>query len=139
MIYFIKHSDYIKIGFTTRIKQRLYDLQVSCPVKLEILGLINGSLENEKQYHNKFKHISISGEWFTYTKELENYIDLLDKELLWKYGFINNTISPIGLIKQTRLQLNWSLEELAEKLNMSKQGVLHMERRDAEGRITINT
>jgi DNA-binding XRE family transcriptional regulator len=72
-----------------------------------------------------------------YCDELKSFIDLLDNHLMWKYGFINEYNTPIGLIKQTRLELNLSMEELADKLNITKQGVLDMEKRDMQGRITI--
>ena len=58
--------------------------------------------------------------------------------LMRKYGYLDNTISPIGIIKQTRLEKNLSMEELAERIGVTKQGILDMERRDAQGRITIN-
>jgi DNA-binding XRE family transcriptional regulator len=137
MIYFIKQGDYVKIGFTNRFKTRLNQLQVSSPIKLEVLGIIDGNKEEEKSIHEKFKHISSNGEWFMYCDELKSYIDLLDNSLMWKYGYLDNTNSPIGLIKQTRLELNLSMEELAERLGITKQGVLDMELRDMQGRITI--
>ena len=138
MIYFIKQGDYVKIGFTNRFKTRLNQLQVSSPIKLEVLGIIEGNKNDEKNMHEKFKHISTNGEWFIYCDELKSFIDLLDNSLMWKYGYLDNINSPIGLIKQTRLENNISMEELAEKLGVTKQSVLDMERRDLQGRITIN-
>jgi DNA-binding XRE family transcriptional regulator len=137
MVYFIKQGDYVKIGFTNRFKIRLNNLQVSSPVKLEVLAIVEGDKNEEKNMHQKFKHICSNGEWFIYCDELKYYIDTLDNSLMWKYGYLENVLSPIGLIKQTRLEKNLSMEELAEKLKITKQGVLDMERRDAQGRITI--
>ena len=139
MIYFVKQGDYVKIGYTNTFKRRLNQLQTSSPVKLEVLALIKGDKSDEKNFHDAFKHINANGEWFLYNDEIERFVDSLDKDLMWKYGFIENDNSPIGLIKQTRLQLNLSLEELGEKLGISKQGVMDMERRDAQGRITTGT
>lgn len=139
MIYFVKQGDYVKIGYTNTFKRRLNQLQTSSPVKLEVLALIKGDKSDEKNFHDAFKHINTNGEWFLYNDEIERFVDSLDKDLMWKYGFIENDNSPIGLIKQTRLQLNLSLEELGEKLGISKQGVMDMERRDAQGRITTGT
>jgi DNA-binding XRE family transcriptional regulator len=137
MIYFIKQENYVKIGFTNRFKARLNDLQVGSPVKLEVLAIIEGDKKDEYTLHQKFNHICSNGEWFMYCDELKSFIDSLDNHLMWKYGFINEYNSPIGLIKQTRLELNLSMEELADKLNITKQGVLDMEKRDMQGRITI--
>lgn len=137
MIYFIKQDGYVKIGFTNRFKTRLNELQVSSPIKLEVLAIIEGNKSDEQILHKKFNHICSNGEWFIYCDELKSFIDLLDNNLMWKYGYLNDKLSPIGLIKQTRLELNLSMEELAEKLGISKQAVLDMEKRDMHGRITI--
>ena len=139
MIYFIKQEGYIKIGYTTLFKKRLTQLQTSSPVKLEVLALIKGEKTDEKKYHDTFKHINSNGEWFYYNDEIISFIDSLDISLMWKYGLSENKTSPIGLIKQTRLEKNLSLEELGEKLGITKQGVMDMERRDAQGRITTGT
>ena len=139
MVYFIKQGEYVKIGFTNRFKARLNQLQVSSPIKLEVLGIIDGDKSDEERFHQKFKHIASTGEWFMHCDELKSYIDLLDTSLMWKYGYFNNETNPIGLIKQTRLDKNLSMEELAEKIGITKQAILDMERRDAQGRITINT
>ena len=138
MVYFIKQGDYVKIGFTNRFKARLTQLQVSSPIKLEVLAIIDGDKSDEQKFHEQFKHISSNGEWFMQCDELKSFIDLLDTSLMWKYGYLDNTISPIGIIKQTRLEKNLSMEELAERIGVTKQGILDMERRDAQGRITIN-
>lgn len=138
MIYFIKQGDYVKIGFTNRFKTRLTQLQVSSPIKLEVLAIIDGDKNDEQKFHNQFKHIASNGEWFIHCDELKSFIDLLDTNLMWKYGYLHNKVSPIGIIKQTRLEKNLSMEELAEKIGVTKQAILDMERRDAQGRITIN-
>jgi DNA-binding XRE family transcriptional regulator len=139
MIYFIKQGGYVKIGYSSLFKKRLNQLQTASPVKLEVLALIKGEKQDEKKYHDKFKHINSNGEWFYYNDEIISFIDLLDKSLMWKYGLAENETTPIGLIKQTRLEQNLSLEELGEKLGITKQGVSDMERRDAQGRVTTGT
>lgn len=139
MIYFVKHTDYVKIGFTDNIRNRLNDLQVSCPVKLKLLGLIEGGLNEESAHHEKFKHLLSSGEWFNYTQELEDYVTSLDRGLMWKYGFDHYKRSPIGEIRRCRLEKNLSLEELGQLLNMSKQAVLDMEKREIQGKTSIAT
>ena len=139
MIYIVKQLDYVKIGYTSRFKKRFQELQVSSPVKLEVLGLIKGDRVDENNFHNAFNHLSSNGEWFFYNDEIERFVEALDKDLMWKYGLTEEKLSPIGLIKQTRLEKNWSMEELGQKLGITKQGVMDMERRDAQGRITIGT
>jgi len=137
MVYFIKQNDYIKIGFTNNFNKRLNQLQVSSPVKLEVLGIIKGTKEDECNYHKMFSKYYSNGEWFIYNEELISHIDKLDKELMWKYGFTQNESTPIGLIKSCRIEKNLSLDELGELLGMTKQAVLDAERREMQGRITI--
>jgi DNA-binding XRE family transcriptional regulator len=139
MIYIVKQLDYVKIGYTSRFKKRFQELQVASPVKLEVLALIKGDRIDEKNFHDAFNHLSSNGEWFFYNDEIERFVEALDKDLMWKYGLTEEKTSPIGLIKQTRLEKNWSMEELGEKLGITKQGVMDMERRDAQGRITTGT
>ena len=139
MIYFIKHTDFVKIGYTGDISARLTQLQISCPVKLNVLGLIDGNLEDEAIYHEKFKHLSSSGEWFKYSEELSKFIETLDKELMWKHGFEKHMTSPIGIIKSCRLEKNISLEELGNLMGITKQAVLDMEKREIHGSISIKS
>jgi DNA-binding XRE family transcriptional regulator len=139
MVYFIKHTDYIKIGYTNEIHTRLSQLQTSCPVKISILGLIEGTLEDESLYHLKFKHLHSHGEWFKHTPELVGFVETLSRDLMWKHGFDENESSIRGVIKTCRLKNNLSMEELGEKLGVSKQAVLDMETRDAQGRISVNS
>jgi hypothetical protein len=60
---------------------------------LKILGIVCGDNKIEKEFHKKFKHYRIRGEWFYYTKELEEYlneswdfstIESLEKKMLKK-------------------------------------------------------
>jgi DNA-binding XRE family transcriptional regulator len=137
MIYFVKHTDYVKIGYTADIYQRLNQLQVNCPVKLKVLGLIQGDLNDEAIHHEKFKHISSNGEWFFHNAEIDEYISTLNKDLMWEYGFENEENYKFSKIKKCRLDKNMSLEELGNLLGISKQAVLDMEKREVQGRISI--
>ena len=46
---------------------------------------------------------------------------------------------PIGWIKAIRTALGMSMQQLGNKLNVSKQGVMDMEKREKEGSITIKS
>ena len=56
-----------KIGHTSDLQRRMYDLQTGCPQKLELIGYIEtkhpGRLEQE--LHNRFSHKKCQGEWFS--------------------------------------------------------------------------
>jgi DNA-binding XRE family transcriptional regulator len=139
MIYFIKQSEFVKIGYTNNFNNRLIQLQVSSPTKLDVLGLIKGTKEDELRHHKMFSKYHSNGEWFNLSEEIYEYIDTLDKDLMWKYGFIQSELSPIGLIKSCRTESNISMEELGEMTGMSKQAVLDAEKREIQGRITIKS
>jgi DNA-binding XRE family transcriptional regulator len=137
MIYFIQHTDFIKIGYTKEIHKRLNQLQVSCPVKLKILGLIQGTCDDEAKYHNMFNHIHSHGEWFSANQDLIDFIDKQNTDLMWKYGFKEHESNEINILKECRKRENLSLEKLGLRLGVSKQSVQNMEKRALNGNITL--
>ena len=46
---------------------------------------------------------------------------------------------PVGWTKAIRTALGMSLQQLGKKLNMTKQGVMDLERREQEGSITLKS
>lgn len=48
-------------------------------------------------------------------------------------------IPPTGWIRAIRTALGMSMQQLGNKLNVSKQGVLDMERREKDGSITLKS
>lgn len=46
---------------------------------------------------------------------------------------------PIGWLKSVRVSLGMSLQQLAEKLSITKQSVQELEKREKEGNITLKT
>lgn len=78
-IYFIKDTknNTIKIGITGNIKNRMSALQTSSPYKLELIKLIDGDINKEKELHLRFDKYRLSGEWFESSRELLEYIDSL--------------------------------------------------------------
>lgn len=49
------------------------------------------------------------------------------------------SIPPTGWIKAIRTALGMSMQQLGKKLNISRQGVMDIERREKEGSITIKS
>jgi len=137
MIYFIQHTDFIKIGYTKEIHKRLNQLQVSCPVKLKVLGLIPGGFEDESKHHIMFEHLRSHGEWFSANQELIDFIAKQNTDLMWKHGFQEHEYNEMGILKECRKREHLSLERLGEKLGTSKQSVQSMERRTLNGSITL--
>lgn len=139
MIYLISHQNkFVKIGYTKNITKRLSQLQVSSPVKLEVLHLIDGNITLEKELHVLFKDLRTSGEWFNFDASILEFF--VDKEcLLWQNGFTNEEkISVIGLIKHHRLQNNMSLDTLAKIYGCTAQSMSEIETRERQGRLTLS-
>src|SRR5690242_15358709 len=60
LVYFIRHGDRIKIGWTSNLKQRMANLPHD-----EILGTVPGTMADEKRCHHAFAHLRANGrEWF---------------------------------------------------------------------------
>lgn len=64
----------IKIGVSDDPKKRLEQLSVGSPVKLKLVGTIQGDNNLEKELHSRFAYLNSDREWFHATKELTEYI-----------------------------------------------------------------
>jgi DNA-binding XRE family transcriptional regulator len=138
MIYLISHENqFLKIGYTKNINKRLSQLQVSSPVKLEVLHLIDGNVTIEKKLHVLFKDLRTSGEWFKFDSSILEYF--ADKEcLLWKHGFTSEEKIPvIGIIKHHRLNNNMSLDTLSDMYGCTAQSMYEIEKREMQGSLTL--
>lgn len=70
MIYLLEDRDYLKIGFTRNLKDRLgaYELH-NCYAKL--LETKEGTLEDERNLHSLCRAYHYKGEWFNNCKEVK--------------------------------------------------------------------
>jgi hypothetical protein len=66
MIYFIKNTvtHAVKIGYSRNPNKRLAHLQTATPDPLTLLGTIQGGLEHETAFHQRFRQHKLQGEWF---------------------------------------------------------------------------
>ena len=71
-VYFVRFADRIKIGYSDDPTARLKNLPHD-----EILALVPGTMSTEKKYHNMFKDIRITGEWFASHRKLIDFIRTL--------------------------------------------------------------
>lgn len=69
------------------------------------------------------------------TKKLQ--IQQLNQKIKGLVGLKDNVAPLEGWVKAIRTALGMSLQQLGNRLNMSKQGVLDIEKREKEGAITI--
>lgn len=66
MIYFIKSSDSVKIGYSRDPAGRLKALQTASPLPLEIIRIMEGGLTTEAWLHEHFSSKRLRGEWFAF-------------------------------------------------------------------------
>lgn len=81
MIYFIQNTvtKAIKIGYSKNPKKRLDSLQTATPDKLTLLGAIQGGLEHETAFHERFAKYALQGEWFK-GDILREVLDIIAKD-----------------------------------------------------------
>lgn len=79
-IYFIGCTETmrVKIGFTRgKTKVRLAALQTGSPTQLCVMAEMPGSLQQERDLHQKFADTCVRGEWFEMNEELFEHLTLV--------------------------------------------------------------
>jgi hypothetical protein len=74
-VYFVECDDFIKIGYTESVEDRVRALATATPYPLTVLATINGSQNTESCLHSRFADARHKGEWFRKTPELLDYIE----------------------------------------------------------------
>ncbi len=84
LLYFILcqcDKRYIKIGSARSPRARLQSLQGSCPYKLKLMwSFPDPNRKLEKEWHERFKHLRVRGEWFKSELDLIEAIEATIKE-----------------------------------------------------------
>lgn len=73
-VYFVKIGRNVKIGFSSQINTRLGTLQTANPERMELLLVIPGTPQTERFFHELFSEFRIRGEWFIYSRAINNFI-----------------------------------------------------------------
>lgn len=68
-IYVMECAGFYKIGWTMTPRTRRITLQVGSPLPVTLVGVIEGSVMNEAEWHEAFRDKHVSGEWFSLTEE----------------------------------------------------------------------
>ena len=81
MLYLIKCSgnNFCKIGYSTNPKNRLNQLQTGSAFSVNLLASLEGTMEDERNLHKKFKNFKLKGEWFDYCTEIKEYFNVEDQ------------------------------------------------------------
>lgn len=72
--YFIttRRWEFVKIGKTCNIKQRIRELQFSCPDRLYCVCILEG--DREHALHKKFADLRSHGEWFIALGPIKTFV-----------------------------------------------------------------
>jgi hypothetical protein len=76
-VYVLGFGDYIKIGVSANIDERMITLQTPEPVQLH--ALIDGWLSDEAELHRRFAKYRLQGEWFRKEGELADWVATLSQ------------------------------------------------------------
>ncbi len=76
-VYFVRASDMIKIGTSTNVSKRICALQTASPVRLDLLLVIPGSADLERELHRKHAKLRSHGEWFRAEPALVEHVAIL--------------------------------------------------------------
>lgn len=79
MLYLIKDTDFLKIGYSSNIEERMKEYATHNP-SYELIGVREGDKEFEKFFHNRFKEFRLRNEWFEYKDIIvEDFLNYKDK------------------------------------------------------------
>lgn len=73
-LYFIACGDAVKIGMSSDPTSRIETLAVGAPGQLYLIAMIPNMGHRENEFHKRFTHLHLRGEWFKYTNEIHELI-----------------------------------------------------------------
>ena len=73
-IYFIQQGDFIKIGWSSDWQYRIYHMQTSNPAPIVVLGVMEGTPQQERQTHRDFAAHRHQREWFFAVPEILEFV-----------------------------------------------------------------
>ena len=145
-VYFVqaKTTGWIKIGRAKNPASRIKDLQSSNGDALELLSMIPEKNYTEGFLHEKFKHLRVRGEWFEPREELIQFI----AECKSQPQSQSTVVAPVGrrvrtpgdigsLIRGYRTQQGLKQKELADKIDVSRQWLVDVERGHSRAEIGL--
>lgn len=118
-IYFLSDgAGAIKIGYSARVRRRIDALRTASSRQLDIIGTIDGTVDHEREIHNRLSAHRGHGEWFVDCPDVRSLIDGLIS------GRISISITPAAASsrkakpkKPKADELHWPDFELSDVLN----------------------
>ena len=80
-IYFIGTIDdrFVKIGYSRNVQKRLMTLEKFCPLGVKLLCHFSGRKIDEKDLHSELREYHLHNEWFNFTPEVKELVNMLIK------------------------------------------------------------
>ena len=103
--YFIASDAFIKIGRSEQPEVRLRQLKTGSPAELQLLLVLDG--DREQEFHEQFKHLHVSGEWFARGDELENFIARATGFQKWLFAQADRDDLVGDLARDAIQDVNW--------------------------------
>jgi hypothetical protein len=75
-VYFVYSAGRVKIGFSRDWMRRVDRVANGCPHHCETILVVPGGREHERQFHELFADLRVTGEWFLYDGILRRFLDL---------------------------------------------------------------
>jgi len=63
-VYVMEAGGFYKIGWSASPEKRLSGIQTGCPLKVTLVGVIEGTRDDEASWHACFREKRQFGEWF---------------------------------------------------------------------------
>jgi len=139
MIYFIEDDGLVKIGFSKNPNKRFVALKTSNPHELIIRLVIDGTVDDERNFHKLFKEFHHRGEWYYFSDVIKNFIENNQKnDLRYDLGLLNNYKEIKTETGRIRNMLGMTLREVGEGMNITAQSVKEIEMREVMGTVSLN-
>ncbi len=140
MIYFLKADKRVKIGYASDPSNRISQIQTSSPHVLEVLLIIDGNQDEERELHVRFRNLRRSGEWFQFEEPIRSYIESnIHRDRKYEFGLVSGDFEGNEQVLRLRQKHKVSTTELGERLKISQQAASQIELREKDGGVAIKT
>lgn len=75
-VYFIKCNEYVKIGYSSNPYARINSIKTSNPHEVEVLLVIPGNVELEKELHYILRDSNYKNEWFLFDDKIRGIVEM---------------------------------------------------------------
>ena len=74
-VYVIGFADYVKIGWSENVRERLFDIQKHAPEELVVYRLFAAKKVTERKLQQRFTNMRLHGEWFALAHSLKGWVE----------------------------------------------------------------